>query len=51
MTPQFDLTQFYNVIVRNSVFLTRFSNTGIPDPVILLLCDFPTIIVKIKNDR
>ena len=51
MMPQFDLTRFYNVIIRNSVFLTQFSNSGIPDPVILLLCDFPIIIFKIKNDR
>ena len=32
MTSQFDLTRFYEVIIRNCVFLTRFSNSIIPDP-------------------
>ena len=35
MTSQIDLTRFYDVIMRNSVFQlgfsTRFSNLGIPD--------------------
>ena len=33
MASQFDLTRFYDVIIRNSLFLTRFFNSGIPDPV------------------
>ena len=33
MTSQFGLTRFYDVIMRNSVFLTQFSSSGIPDPV------------------
>ena len=32
MMSQFHLTRFYDVITHNSVFLTRFSNSGIPDP-------------------
>ena len=42
MTSQFNLTWFYDVIMRNSVFLTRFSNSEIPDPFFISKAFFPT---------